>query len=139
MTTRPNSPVPAGPLAAEVDSALLDLRLAARSRELDRSPAFPRAEFRALGERKLLGLRTAGEFGGRGLPLREVAATLHALAYGSGTTFAKLSLQPEFCGVLASYGSERLRSEFFRPLINGKLLIGNQVTEPGAGSDAGAL
>ncbi|MCI4336466.1 MAG: acyl-CoA/acyl-ACP dehydrogenase [Thermoplasmata archaeon] len=139
MTASPTVPVPSGTLAAEVDSALRDLRLAERSQQLDQSPEFPRAQFRALGERRLLGLRTAAEFGGRGLPLREVAATLHQLAYGSGTTFAKLSLQPEFCGVLAAHGSERLRADFFRPLVDGRLLIGNQVTEPGAGSDAGAL
>jgi alkylation response protein AidB-like acyl-CoA dehydrogenase len=92
-----------------------------------------------LGDRRLLGLRTAARFGGRGLPLPEVAATLHAIAYGSGTTFAKLSLQPEFCGVLAEHGSDALRRDFFRPLVEGRLLVGNHVTEPGAGSDAAAL
>lgn len=138
--TRPSAvPAPPPPLASDIASALRDLRLAERSRELDRTPVFPWDEFRALGSRRLLGLRTPPAAGGRGLTLREVAAGLHALAYGSGTTFAKLSLQPEFCGVLAAHGSDRLREEYFRPLAEGRLLIGNQITEPGAGSDATAL
>lgn len=89
--------------------------------------------------RRLLGLSTAPRLGGRGLPLHDAATTLHSLAYQSGTTFAKLSMQPEFCSLLADQGSDRLRAEFFDPLLAGQRLVGNQVTEPGAGSDIGAL
>ncbi|MCI4318244.1 MAG: acyl-CoA dehydrogenase family protein [Thermoplasmata archaeon] len=116
-----------------------ELRLPVRGEELDREPAFPRREFRELGERRLLGLSTARRWGGRGLPLRDAATTLHALAYRSGTTFAKLSMQPEFCSLLAEHGSDSLRSEFFDPLLTGQRLVGNHVTEPGAGSDIGGL
>jgi alkylation response protein AidB-like acyl-CoA dehydrogenase len=139
MNTHPDSPVPAGSLVGEIAAAVSELRLASRAVELDRTPAFPWAEFRALGERRLLGLRSPARFGGRGLPLRDVAANLHALAYASGTTFAKLSLQPEFCSVLAEHGSDALREQYYRPLVEGRMLLGNHVTEPGAGSDAGAL
>ncbi|HEV2519086.1 MAG TPA: acyl-CoA dehydrogenase family protein [Thermoplasmata archaeon] len=131
--------VPAPPIVEEVRIAVRELELANRSATLDREPAFPRGEFRELGRRRLLGLRTQERFGGRGLPLADTAAALYHLAYGAGTTFAKLSLQPEFSGVLAERGSPELVDRFFRPMVRGELLVANHLTEPGAGSDAGAL
>jgi alkylation response protein AidB-like acyl-CoA dehydrogenase len=132
-------PLPEDPIEEEVRSAISSLGLARRYLELDRSPQFPRAEFRALGEAHLLGLRTRTKFGGRGLPLPRVGVALFHLAYGGGTSFAKLSLQPEFTSVLADQGSEELIDRWFRPMVRGELLVGNHLTEPGAGSDAGAI
>ncbi|MCI4362223.1 MAG: acyl-CoA/acyl-ACP dehydrogenase [Thermoplasmata archaeon] len=136
---KPSTVVPRRAIVDEVESAVVELRLLDRSAELDRSPRFPREEFRALGERHLLGLRTPVALGGRGLPLLDAAVGLHALAYASGTTFAKLSLQPEFCELLAEFGTAEQHESSFRPLTEGARLVGNQITEPTAGSDAGAL
>ena len=132
-------PLPDDPIVAEVRAAVAELRLAERYRTLDRHPEFPRAEFRALGRAHLLGLRTATKFGGRGLSLPRVGVALYHLAYGGGTAFAKLSLQPEFSSVLAERGSEELVERWFRPLLRGEKLVGNHLTEPSAGSDAAAL
>jgi len=132
-------PLPYEPLAPEIKAAVLRLRLAERSAALDRDPAFPREEFRELGRSGLLGLRTPSRFGGRGLTLPRAGAALFHLAYLSGTAFAKLSLQPEFSSVLAEHSSDELVERWYRPLVRGELLVGNQVTEPDAGSDAGAI
>ena len=131
--------LPSDPIAEEVRSAVDRLDLARRYRELDRTPEFPRREFRALGDAGLLGLRTPARFGGRGLSLPRTGVALFHLAYRSGTTFAKLSLQPEFCSVLADHGSPDLVATWFEPMLRGERLVGNQITEPGAGSDAGAI
>ncbi|EQD49652.1 isovaleryl-CoA dehydrogenase, partial [mine drainage metagenome] len=61
------------------------------------------------------------------------------LAYQSGTTFAKLSLQPEFASVLGEHGTPELVAEHFDPMLRGEALVANQVTEPDAGSDAGGI
>ncbi len=132
-------PLPDDPIVEEVERAVDALHLGERYRALDRQPEFPREEFRALGATHLLGLRTATEFGGRGLPLARVGVALFHLAYGGGTTFAKLSLQPEFSSVLAEHGSGELVDRWFRPMVRGETLVGNQMTEPGAGSDASAI
>jgi cyclohexanecarboxyl-CoA dehydrogenase len=129
-------PHPDDPLVREVNEFASRHRLMDRCRELDRAPAFPLEEYRAMGKAGLLGLRTPQHLGGRGLPLPRVAALLFHLAYRSGTAFGKLSLQPEFSSVLADHGSPELVDEWFRPMVRGERLIGNQVTEPGAGSDA---
>ena len=124
---------------AEVRGAVERLGLAERYRALDRHPQFPRVEFRGLGSSRLLGLRTPVRLGGRGLPLPTVGAALFHLAYGAGTTFAKLSLQPEFSSVLADHGDAALVERWFRPMVRGECLVGNHLTEPGAGSDAVAI
>lgn len=135
----PEPAVPVEGVASELLSAARRLDLRARARELDRAPAFPRAEFRELGRLRLLGLRTPARSGGRARPLPEVGAALFHLARECGTAFPKLVLQPEFCGVLEERGSPDLRERYFRRLMRGELLIGNQITEPSAGSDARAL
>lgn len=130
---------PDDPLVAEILEAVHRLHLDERYRDLDRNPRFPREEFRAMGESGLLGLRTAREFGGRGLPLPRVGVALFHLARASGTAFAKLSLQPEFSSVLVEHGSRELIDAWFRPMVRGERLVGNHLTEPGAGSDAAAI
>ncbi len=137
MPERPS--LPTDPLVEEVRALASRLDLARRYRELDRAPAFPRAEYRALGEARMLGLPTPEALGGRGLPLGRTGVLLFHLAYLGGTTFAKLSLQPEFSSVLAEHGSPALVDAYYRPLVRGERLVGNQLTEPGAGSDARGL
>jgi cyclohexanecarboxyl-CoA dehydrogenase len=132
-------PLPSDPIADEIREAASRLDLAQRYRDLDRHPEFPRREFTALAEARLLGLRTAARLGGRGLSLPRAGVALFHLAYLSGTTFAKLSLQPEFSSVLADHGSPELIDSWFRPMVRGERIVGNQITEPGAGSDAGAI
>lgn len=132
-------PLPDDPLVGEVEQAVADLRLEERYAALDRAPRFPTEEFRGLGSRRLLGLTVPTAAGGRGLPPVRAAVLLFRLAYRSGTTFAKLSLQPEFCSVLREIGSDEQREAWFRPLLRGERLVGNQITEPGAGSDARSL
>ena len=92
-----------------------------------------------MGKAGFLGLRTPIRLGGRELSLPRTGIALFHLGYLGGTTFAKLSLQPEFSSVLAEHGSESLVQDWFLPLVRGERLVGNQITEPGAGSDAGAI
>ncbi|HXW67232.1 MAG TPA: acyl-CoA dehydrogenase family protein [Thermoplasmata archaeon] len=132
-------PLPADPLADEVRGLAERLRLGERARAIDRDREFPRTEFRALGEARMLGLHVPPRLGGRGLPLPRVGTLLFHLAYHGGTAFAKLSLQPEFCAVLADHGAPEIVDEWFRPMMRGERLVGNQMTEPGAGSDAAAI
>jgi cyclohexanecarboxyl-CoA dehydrogenase len=133
------SPLPDDPLAEALDGFIRDHRLGERARALDRTPEFPRVEFEALGANGWLGLTVSPEHGGRGLPLPRAGRLLHRLAYRTGTVFAKLALQPEFSTVLAEHGSPALHKAWVVPLAAGKRLVGNQLTEPAAGSDAQAL
>jgi cyclohexanecarboxyl-CoA dehydrogenase len=131
--------LPDDPIVAEIREFDRRHSLGTRSRELDRAPEFPRHEFGAMGQAHLLGLTAPPQRGGRGLSLSQAATALFHLGYLGGTVFAKLSLQPEFCSVLSEHGSRALVDAWFRPLVRGERLVGNQITEPGAGSDVGAI
>lgn len=133
------SVLPADPLREEVAQFAIDEHLAERYRTLDDEPAFPWREFRSMGAAGWLGLTLPREHGGRGLPLRRTGVVLQELGYRAGTTFAKLSLQPEFCSVIARQGSPTLRRAYSDPLGRGEILVGNQITEPAAGSDLARL
>jgi cyclohexanecarboxyl-CoA dehydrogenase len=132
-------PLPDDPLVGPLLEAAARGGWASRYRELDRRPEFPRAEFRAMGDGRWLGLTVAEALGGRGLPPSRAAVLLFRLGYAAGTTFGKLALQPEFSSVLAEHGARSLVEAWYRPLTRGERLVGNQITEPGAGSDATAL
>jgi len=132
-------PLPEDPLVPALGRFCVQERLAERAAALDRAPEFPWEVYRAMGSAGFLGLTVPEERGGRGLPVRRAAILLFHLAYQSGTTFAKLSLQPEFASVLGEQGSPELVDQYYRPMLRGERLVGNQVTEPAAGSDAGAM
>jgi cyclohexanecarboxyl-CoA dehydrogenase len=135
----PTPPVPPDPLEGELVLFAHELKLERRSSELDSEPSFPRAEFTLMASHGWIGLRVPPTLGGRGLPMRRAGRLLWALARESGTTFAKLSLQPEFCTVLGEHGSPDLIERWYRPLVQGRRLIGNHITEPSAGSDAAGI
>ena len=131
--------LPSDPIVDEIRAAAGRFQLGQRYRDLDREPAFPWREFRALGEAGLVGLHTPTALGGRGLSVERTGIGLFHLGYLGGTAFAKLSLQPEFSSVLAEHGAAPLVDEWFRPMVRGERLVGNQITEPGAGADAQAM
>lgn len=131
--------LPDDPVRQEVEHFARAHRLAERSRALDARPEFPWEEFRAMAEAGWLGLTMPPEHGGRGLPLRRAGVALQEFGFQAGTTFAKLSLQPEFSSILAFHGSEAQRIHFGLPLARGATLVSNQITEPGAGSDLAHL
>jgi cyclohexanecarboxyl-CoA dehydrogenase len=135
----PVPPLPPSVIGSKVREVAERLHLRQRSSELDLAPEFPWVEFRELASAGLIGLRTPVATGGQGLSLVEAGEALFHLGYWGGTTFAKLSLQPEFSSVLAEHGRPEDIARYFRPMVRGELVVGNQVTEPGAGSDAGAI
>lgn len=134
----PTNPAREEEIRREARAFVLEAHLADRARELDQNPAFPQAEWKALAGRGWLGPRVREEMGGAGWKLTEEAVLIEELAYGGGSVFAKLVLQPQFCSPLQRGGRD-LRERWYRPMLQGKVLVGNQVTEPGAGSDAASL
>ncbi|MHB8352330.1 MAG: acyl-CoA dehydrogenase family protein [Thermoplasmata archaeon] len=135
----PDPPVPDDPIRDEVRALDRSVGLEASGRDADRSGQFPWETFRALGRAHLLGLTIPEAAGGRGLTMQRAARALFELALCGGTHAAKLCLQPEFSSLLYQQGSPTLATEYFRPLLAGELLVGNQITEPSAGSDVAAL
>jgi acyl-CoA dehydrogenase len=122
--------------AAEVRAYVRDEVSADFIRAMDRDEVrFPREFVEALGERGLLGLRFARQWGGRGLPwTAEVAAIEEVGVLGSALGCAYV--MPSIVGeALDKFGSQAQKEKYLKPLLAGKLIAAEALTEPRGGSD----
>jgi citronellyl-CoA dehydrogenase len=101
----------------------------------------PRTLFQALGREGLLGLRYPARYGGGDMGYRahvilgEELGSLPGLGVGLA-----ISTQTDTCTpCLAAHGSDELCAEFLSPAISGEMIGAIAVTEPGAGTDLGAI
>ncbi len=105
-------------------------------RQMDKNEiTYPKEFVRALGRRNLLGLRFAKKYGGRGLNWSAEMAALEeigVLGMALGCAFSMPSIVGQ---ALAGFGSEDLRERFLKPMLKGKLISAEALTEPRGGSD----
>jgi acyl-CoA dehydrogenase len=105
-------------------------------RALDRDEIqYPRGFVEKLGEQNLLGLRFDPKWGGRDLPW-----TVEVIAEEEigilGTTLGCAFVMPSIVGeALHVFGSEAQKERFLRPILQGKLISAEALTEPRGGSD----
>jgi alkylation response protein AidB-like acyl-CoA dehydrogenase len=105
-------------------------------REMDADRVkYPREYVRALGEARLLGCRFSEEWGGRGLNwVAEMAALeeIGVLGAALGCAFAMPSIVGE---ALSRFGSDAQRRKYLKPILEGRLVSAEGLTEPRGGSD----
>jgi acyl-CoA dehydrogenase len=105
-------------------------------RALDRDEIkYPREYVQALAARNLLGLRFDPRWGGRGLPW-----TVEVIAEEEigvlGTTLGCAFVMPSIVGeALHMFGTEEQKNRFLKPILQGKLICAEALTEPRGGSD----
>ncbi|MGD8602340.1 MAG: acyl-CoA dehydrogenase family protein [Gemmatimonadota bacterium] len=115
-------------------------QIAPHAREWDRDGGYPDSVVTALGEQGLLGALVPEEYGGAGGDHLTLAVILEELARGDGG----LALAVEAHSTLATMhillaGSEDQKRRYLPPLATGEYLGCWCLTEPGSGTDAGAL
>ena len=96
---------------------------------------YPREFLEAAAKRRLLGLRFAEQYGGRGLGwLDEIVAVAEVGALGG--TLGALFCLPTIVGeALHVFGTPSQKEEWLRPALEGKLMVAVALTEPRGGSD----
>jgi hypothetical protein len=106
----------------------------------DNDKVFPAEVFARLGELGLFGMTIGEEDGGAGLDLKTYCLALEELAFGDASTCVAISVTNSvYCAPLQAYGSAEQREGFLRPCAAGEWLGAFCLSEPEAGSDAGAL
>ena len=105
-------------------------------RALDRDEVqYPREFVEKLGERNLLGLRFAPEYSGRGLPWTTEVIAMEEIGV-LGTTLGCAYVMPSIVGeALHVFGSEKQKEQFLKPMLEGKRISAEALTEPRGGSD----
>ena len=117
----------------------IDRELAPRAADYDESAEFPWDNMRGLADLGLFGLTIDEEYGGGGTT-RQLAVAVEEIARGCAATsvayIAHLSLCTQF---IHAFGTEGQKQRFVPPLTKGEAIGAFALTEPGSGSDAGAL
>ncbi|SDS09827.1 acyl-CoA dehydrogenase family protein [Jiangella sp. DSM 45060] len=114
-------------------------RIAPYAAEWDRKHEFPVGVVRAMGELGLFGLTAPEEYGGAGAGLTSLCVAIEELGrvdQSMGITLEAavgLGITP-----ILAYGTDEQKARWLPDLVAGRALAAFGLTEPGAGSDAGA-
>jgi len=108
--------------------------------ERDKTAQFPAQELKELGELGALGITVSPEWGGAGLDYISLVVALEEIAAGDGAISTIVSVQNSLpCGITQRYGTDEQKQKYLSKLATGEWLGCFCLTEPQAGSDAGAL
>jgi alkylation response protein AidB-like acyl-CoA dehydrogenase len=105
-------------------------------RALDRDEIqYPREYVEKLATKKLLGLRFDPQWGGRGLTWCDEVIVEEEIGV-LGTTLGCVYVMPSIVGeALHVFGSEEQKERFLKPILQGKRICAEALTEPRGGSD----
>ena len=117
-----------------------DQEIAPRAAGYDERSEFPWDNVMGMAELGLFGLTIDEEYGGTGGTNRQLAIVVEEIARACAATsviyIAHLSLCAQF---ISTFGTEGQKRRFVPPLARGETIGAFALTEPGSGSDAGAM
>jgi alkylation response protein AidB-like acyl-CoA dehydrogenase len=106
----------------------------------DRDHGFPRELLASLGELGLMGVCVPEEYGGAGADFVSYMLVLEELSRADAGVGVTVAVHTSACTLpILQFGTDEQRSRFVPPLARGEGIGCFALTEPGAGSDAGAL
>lgn len=101
---------------------------------------FPGDIIKKMGELGLMGITTPEQYGGVGMDFISYIIAIHELSKVSATVGVILSVHTSVgTNPILQFGTEEQKQKFIPKLAKGKSLAAFCLTEPGAGSDAGAI
>ncbi len=113
--------------------------IAPRAEEMDETDRFPDDLFRRMGELGILGLPFPEEYGGSGCDYMSLVIALEEIARVSGSMAIMLDAHTSLCcEPIYLFGTEEQKRKYLVPLARGEKIGAFGLTEPQAGSDAGA-
>lgn len=114
--------------------------LAPRAAEMDAVGGFPRESLRLAAEAGLLGVNIPQALGGRGAGVVAYSLAVTEAARACGATTVAICVSNMVAEVVNHFGNDDQRTEYVPRLCRGELVVGAfALSEPGAGSDPGAM
>jgi butyryl-CoA dehydrogenase len=105
----------------------------------DRSHEFPAEIVRQLGEMGFLGMFVPGDYSGAGLDILAYVLALEEVCYADAGVGVIMSVQNSLAGwPILTFGTHEQKLKYLAPLASGQKIGCYALTEPEAGSDAGA-
>ena len=114
-------------------------KLAPRASEVDRSGEFPWDIVKILGDNGILQLPLPEKYGGIEADTTTLCMVAEELARFCTTSSNLLCIQGSNIKVISLGGNEEQKGRFFQRLAKGDQVTAFALTEPGAGSDVGAM
>lgn len=114
-------------------------KVAPRAAEIDATGEFPWDMKALLAEQGILGLPFAEEYGGTGSSELTILQVIEELSKHCATTALLLCVQQLGSLPIQIAGTEEQKQRYFPRLATGEWLAAYGLTEPGSGSDAGAM
>jgi alkylation response protein AidB-like acyl-CoA dehydrogenase len=113
--------------------------IAPRARHVDETGEFPAETFEKMGRLGLMGIPFPEEYGGAGADSLSTAIAIEEVARACGSTALAYAAHMGLGSApIAMFGSEEQKRRFLAPAASGEYLAAFGLTEPHAGSDAGA-
>jgi butyryl-CoA dehydrogenase len=107
--------------------------------EWDRQGIFPMEAVKKMGELGLLGMMVPPELGGSGAGAVAYSLALQEIAYACASSAVTMSVANLSTDPLMKFGNKEQKEKWLTGLAEGSLLGAFALTEPGAGSDPGAM
>jgi len=108
--------------------------------ERDEAGRFPHELIPKMAQLGLFGITIPPEYGGAGLDAVSAAIVIEEIARVDGAVALIVASHNSLClGHIDRFGNEEQRRKYLIPLARGETLGAWALTEPGSGSDAGAL
>ncbi len=105
----------------------------------DEKKIFPRTVMKQLGEMGMMGIIFPESYGGAGMGYIEYAVVVEELSRVCGSVGISIAAHNSLCSNhIYAMGNEAQKQKYLVPLASGQALGAWGLTEPGAGSDAGA-
>jgi butyryl-CoA dehydrogenase len=115
-------------------------QLAPNAADWDREAQFPAEAVKAMGGLGLMGMLVPEDWGGAAADHLAYALAIEEVAAGDGACSTIMAVHNSVgCMPIYRFGSEAQKLRFLRPMARGELLGAFCLTEPHAGSDAGAI
>ncbi len=106
----------------------------------DEARTFPMEAIRKLGEMGMMGVIFPEQYGGAGMGYLEYAVLVEELSRVDGSVGLSVAAHNSLCSNhIFAQGNEQQRQKYLIPLASGRVIGAWALTEPGSGSDAGAL
>ena len=107
--------------------------------EVDETGDFPMEIYQKMAKAGFLGIKIPKAYGGSGGDHRSYAIVMEELAKASGVSTIWISSPNSLQSTpILRDGTEEQKEQYLRPMVTGEKLFAFGLTEPGAGSDAGA-
>jgi alkylation response protein AidB-like acyl-CoA dehydrogenase len=117
-----------------------DAEIAPHAAEWDRAHGFPRELLGRLGGLGLLGVCVPEEHGGAGADFLSYVLVLEELSRADAGVGVTVAVHTSACTLpLLDHGTAEQAARYVPPLARGETIGAFALTEPGAGSDAGAI